>query len=61
MRSLSMAKELLQTETVCQWFLGMQGAVSETDNKLVALYELRENIVEAFRACPDGCHIPEEQ
>lgn len=53
MKILSSAMELLQVETVCRWFDMIRSLAGEAAEKLVAEYELRGRIIDAFRACQE--------
>ena len=51
MKILSSAMELLQIETVHQWFQMVQKLAGESSENLVAVYELRKKIIDVFTEC----------
>lgn len=61
MRALFSAMELLQADAVRQWFAAVREKANGTADKLLAIYELRGKIIEAFREYLSRFQGPEGQ
>lgn len=61
MQGLAAAMELLQADAVHQWFSVIRKNTSETADQLLAVYELRGKIIEAFRSCLKSFKESEER